>query len=108
MSPIGVVSVAKKNQWTTLCSIAMVTWCWIRSSLGWPKSPTSIKNLQENFLENAGCSSNSFMWWIIAGVGWPLWKTRKDLVFSKIIVKTPKQKSLGFLKQLIKLERKRT
>jgi hypothetical protein len=85
----------------------MVTWCRVRNRLGWPKSPTSIKNFQENFLENAACSSNSFLWWIIAGVGWSLWKTRNDL-FSKIIVKTRKQiayKSLGFLKQWIKLEK---
>ena len=24
------------------CPAAMVTWCWVRDSLGWPKIPTSI------------------------------------------------------------------
>jgi len=42
------------------------------------------------------------LWWIIAAVGWSLWKTRNDLVFSNIVINSPKQvayKALGFLKQ---------
>jgi len=41
------------------------------------------------------------MWWIVAAVGWALWKFRNDLVFSNIIDKSPKQvayRAYGFLK----------
>lgn len=87
------------------CPIGMVTWCWVRDNLGWSKSPTSIKTFQENCLGTAGGSRNNMLWWIIASVGWALWKTRNDLLFSNVIVKSPKQavyKSLGFLKQWTK------
>jgi len=46
------------------------------------------------------------MWLVMAAVGWSLWKTRNDLVFSNIVIKSPKQvayKTLGFLKQWIKI-----
>jgi len=29
------------------CPTAMVTWCWVRDSLGWPKIPTSIISYQD-------------------------------------------------------------
>ena len=29
------------------CPAAMVTWCWVRDSLGWPKIPTSIISYQD-------------------------------------------------------------
>lgn len=49
------------------------------------------------------------LWWVMAAVGWSLWKTRNDLVFSNIVIKMPKQvayKTIGFLKQWIKLATK--
>jgi len=48
------------------------------------------------------------MWWIIAAVGWALWKSRNDLVFSNIIAKSPEQvasRFFGFLKQWLKFDR---
>ena len=48
------------------------------------------------------------MWRIIAAVGWALWKSRNDLVFSNIIDKSPKQvayRVFGFLKQWLKLSK---
>ena len=48
------------------------------------------------------------MWWIIAAVGWALWKSRNDLVFSNIIAKSPEQvasRFFGFLKQWLKLSK---
>ena len=39
-------------------------------------------------------------------MGWALWKSRNDLVFSNIIAKSPKQvayRVFGFLKQWLKL-----
>jgi len=53
--------------------------------------------------------SKEMLWWIMAAVGWSLWKTRNDLIFSNIVIKSPKQvayKSLGFLKQWIMMARK--
>jgi len=41
------------------------------------------------------------MWWIVAAVGWALWKSRNDLVFSNIIDKSSKlvaYRAYGFLK----------
>jgi len=49
------------------------------------------------------------LWWVMAAVGWALWKTRNELVFSNTMIKTPKQvayKVLGFLKQWSMLEKK--
>jgi hypothetical protein len=46
------------------------------------------------------------IWWVMAAVEWSLLKTRYDLVFSNIVIKSPKQvayKTLGFLKQWIKM-----
>jgi hypothetical protein len=45
----------------------------------------------------------------MAAVGWSMWKTRNDLVFSNIVIKTPRQvayKSLVLMKQWIKLAKK--
>jgi hypothetical protein len=45
----------------------------------------------------------------MAAVGWALWKSRNDIVFSNVVIKSPKQvayKSLGLMKQWIKLARK--
>ena len=45
----------------------------------------------------------------MAAVGWSLWKIRNDLVFSNIVIKSPKQvayKALGFLKKWSILARK--
>jgi len=45
----------------------------------------------------------------MAAVGWSFWKTRNDLVFSNVVIKSPKQvayKSIVFLKQWTKLARK--
>jgi hypothetical protein len=57
-----------------------------------------------------GVWSKEILWWIMAAVGWSLWKTRNDLIFfSNIVIKSPKQvayKSLGFLKQWIMMARK--
>jgi hypothetical protein len=42
-------------------------------------------------------------------VGWALWKTRNDLVFSNIVINSPKQvayKTFGFLKQWVKMAKK--
>ena len=58
------------------CSIAVVTWCCVRNSLGWSRSPSSINNFQEVFLDSAGGNKNRFQWWVIARVGWAIWKTR--------------------------------
>ena len=83
-----------------------MTWCWVRDSLGWASSPTSISSFQENSLSCAGDGKSMLMWWVMAAVGWSLWKTRNDLVFSNIVIKSPKQvayKTLGFLKQWIKM-----
>lgn len=41
-------------------------------------------------------------------VGWVLWKIRNDLVFSNIIIKSPKQvayRIIGFLNQWTKMEK---
>ena len=45
----------------------------------------------------------------MAAVGRSLWKTRDDLVFSNIVIKSPKQvvyKTFGFLKQWCKMAKK--
>jgi hypothetical protein len=45
----------------------------------------------------------------MAVVGWALWKTRNDLAFSDIVIKSPKQvayRVLGFLQQWTLLEKK--
>ena len=91
------------------CPIAMVTWCWVRNSLGWPKIPSSIDKFQVLCLNRGGGDRNKSLWVIVSGVGWVLWKTRNDLVFSKKILKSPKQvayKSLGFLNQWQTLAKK--
>lgn len=49
------------------------------------------------------------LWWVMAAVGWALWKTRNDLVFSNVVIKTPKQvayMALGLLKKWIVMEKK--
>jgi RsiW-degrading membrane proteinase PrsW (M82 family) len=49
------------------------------------------------------------LWWVMAAVGWALWKTRNDLIFSNIVIKSPKQVAylaLGFLKQWTVMEKK--
>ena len=77
--------------------------------MGWPKIPTSIISFQEICVAVDDRCNNSLMWWIVAAVGWELWKSRNGLVFSNIIViKSPKQvayKAYGFLKQWIKLSK---
>jgi hypothetical protein len=85
------------------CPIAIATWCWVRDSLGWPSIPTSRVSFQDILTNNSGGKGDrACLWWILAAVGWALWKTRNDLVFSNIVIKSPKQvayKVLGFLKQ---------
>lgn len=84
------------------CPIALAIWCWVRDSLNWVKIPVSVKSFQSLLLANDGEGDTSLIWWVMAAVGWSLWKTRNDLVFSSIVIKTPKQvayKVLGFLKQ---------
>ena len=91
------------------CPIARVTWCWVRDSLGWPGAPTSITNFQDLFLMHGDGDRKALMWWVMAAVGWALWKSRNDLVFSNIVIKSPKQvayKSFGLMKQWIKLAKK--
>jgi len=90
------------------CPAAMVTWCWVRDSLSWPRIPTPITSFQDICVEVAASYSSEFMWWIVAAVGWALWKSRNDLVFSNIIDKSPKQvayRVFGFLKQWLKLSK---
>ena len=63
--------------------------------------------LTDNTREGRG--SKEMLWWIMAAVGCSLWKTRNDLIFSNIVIKSPKQlayESLGFLKQWIMMARK--
>jgi hypothetical protein len=88
--------------------IAIATWWWVRDSLGWLRSPSSISSYRD-MLFNSGRGDKNMLWWIIAAVGWSLWKTRNDLVFSNIVIKSPKQvahKALGFLKQSSMLAKK--
>lgn len=84
----------------------MVTWCWVRDSLGWPRSPISIVSFQDLCVEVANNYNSDIIWWIVAAVGWALWKSRNDLVFSNTIAKSTKQfayRAYGFLKQWLKL-----
>ena len=77
--------------------------------MGWPKIPSSIDKFQVLCLNRGGGDRNKSLWVIVSGVGWVLWKTRNDLVFSKKILKSPKQvayKSLGFLNQRQTLAKK--
>jgi hypothetical protein len=61
------------------CPIAIATWCWIRDSLGWHGCPSSISSFQNFRVEGRG--SREALRWVMAAVGWALWKTRNDLVF---------------------------
>lgn len=87
------------------CPIARATWCWIRDSPGWPSAPISINNFQDLFLLHGDGDNKGLAWWVTA-VGWALWKSRNDLVFSNVVIKSPKQvayKCLGLMKQWMKL-----
>jgi hypothetical protein len=91
------------------CPIARILWCCVRDSLGWPSAPISITNFQDLFLVQGNRDAHEIVWWVMAAVEWSIWKTRNDLVFSDIVIKSPKQvasKSLGFMKQWIKMTRK--
>jgi hypothetical protein len=53
-----------------------------------------------------GQRSNFATFFILASVGWSLWKTRNDWVFNNHLIKSPKTiayKVLGFLSQWKKL-----
>jgi hypothetical protein len=53
-----------------------------------------------------GQRSNFATFFILANVGWSLWKTRNDWVFNSHLIKSPKTiayKVLGFLSQWKKL-----
>lgn len=63
------------------CPIARAT-CWVRNSLGWPSAPTSITNFQDLLLLHGDGDGETLMWWVMAAVGWALWKTRNDLVLQ--------------------------
>lgn len=63
----------------------------VRDSLGWPKIPISVNKFQDMLVGRNGGEENMLLWWAMAAVGWALWKTRNDLVFPKVIIKSPKQ-----------------
>jgi hypothetical protein len=91
------------------CPIAVATWCWVRDSLGWTRIPTSILSFQNLLSASGGVEGKMKLWWVMAAVGWALWKTRNDLIFSNIVIKSPKQVAylaLGFLKQWTVMEKK--
>lgn len=76
----------------------------MRDSLGWPKIPSSIISFKRLLADSESVEDKLILWWLIAAVGWALWKTRNDLVFSQTVIRTPKQVAylaLGFLKQWI-------
>jgi hypothetical protein len=84
------------------CPIARAVWCWVKDSLGCMSAPTSITKFQDLFLAQESGGEHEIVWWVMAAVGWALWKTKNDLVFSDIVIKSPKHvayKSLGFMKQ---------
>ena len=60
----------------------MVIRCWIRDSLNWPCSPTSLQNF-------------------VARVCWTIWKIRNNPVFSNKMAKSTKHnayyKAFGFV-----------
>lgn len=91
------------------CLIAMVTWCWVRNSLGWPKIPSSIDKFQELCLNRGGGDRNKSSW-VIVGCGLCVVENKKWSSFlQKKILKFPKQvayKSLGFLNQWQTLAKK--
>lgn len=67
--------------------------------MGWDSVPKSIRNFSDLLLSSVG-ENRDLLWWLIAAVGWALWKTRNDLVFSNIVIKSPKHvayRVLGFL-----------
>lgn len=53
--------------------------------MGWPKIWISIISVKEICVAVDDRCNNSLMWWIVAAVGWEMWKSRNDLVFSNII-----------------------
>jgi hypothetical protein len=93
------------------CPIAVAVWCWVRDSLGWHGCPFSISSFESLLANNRGGvgGSGNLFWWLMAAVGWALWKSRNELVFSDIVIKSPKQvayRVLGFLQQWTLLEMK--
>jgi hypothetical protein len=51
-------------------------WCWVRDSLGWVSCP-SILVFDEKFLDSQWGENNGVLWWVMAAVGWSLWKNQK-------------------------------
>lgn len=82
--------------------MAQVIWCWIRDNIGWATCLTSLDRFVEEVLEEGEGVSKISGWKLTILIGWlgVLWKTRNDLSFSNILVKSPKQvvhKIIGIL-----------
>lgn len=45
---------------------------------------------------SGGVEGKVGLWWVMAAMGWALWKTRNGLVFSNVVIKTPKQVAYDF------------
>jgi hypothetical protein len=88
------------------CNIAKMIWVWVRVSLRWTKRPTSLQTFEDKMGVGLGQNNNFAPLFILASVGWSLWKTRNDWVFNNHLIKSPKAiayKVLGFLSQWKKM-----
>lgn len=64
------------------CPMAMFLWAFLRDSLGWPSSPTSVSSLFLEIIDRGGGAKQTQF--LCAGVMWSVWKARiNDVVFNK-------------------------
>jgi exonuclease III len=88
------------------CNISKMIWVWVRVSMRWTERPTSMQSFEDKLGAGLGQNNKFALLFILASVGWSLWKTRNDWIFNHHLIKSPKAiayKVLGFLSQWKKM-----
>lgn len=71
------------------CALAQFVWCACSDTQKWRRTPASVADWQENFLEGAQRGSRCFLFFLFGCVAWSLWLIRNDFVFNNVLVSSP-------------------
>jgi hypothetical protein len=84
------------------CSIARLTWCGVRDSLGWAECPTSWELWRDKWGKGALGIPKRLGIVLFAGVAWALWINRNKMAIERSFPKDPLQilySSISFLQK---------